>query len=97
MKYSKKIKKHICESICLEGNSTIKTAEDYAIPLKTLEKWITSYHKNPKCFDDDKNNEIYIKANIKLATPYDDLSDDELRETLMRKDIEIARLKKLMQ
>ena len=31
-------------------NSTSKTAEKYGVPLKTLEKWITSYNKDKTSF-----------------------------------------------
>lgn len=34
-------------------HSTIKTAEVLNIPLKTLEKWITSFNKNNNVFDSD--------------------------------------------
>lgn len=36
MHYSIELKKKLCEQICLNSNSTIKTAEEYNIPLKTL-------------------------------------------------------------
>ena len=31
--------------------STKKTAEKYNVPLKTFEKWITKYNKEPEYFD----------------------------------------------
>ena len=49
--YSNSLKKQMCEEICVNGASTIKTANKYNVPLKTLEKWITTYHKNPNYFD----------------------------------------------
>ena len=45
MNYTILLKKKLCEEICLKHASTIKTAEEYNIPLKTLEKWITAYNK----------------------------------------------------
>lgn len=97
--YNTELKKKLCELICLNHASTIKTAEEYNVPLKTLEKWITAYNKNPHCFDskiefvnDFKfiNNSNDSNSNYN----YDDLSLDELKKQLMKKDIEIARLKK---
>lgn len=51
-KYDIKFKKKLAELVCVEKNSTKKTAEKYDVPLKTLEKWITKYNKNPKCFEE---------------------------------------------
>lgn len=51
--YSNDFKKMAAELIVLQKESTIKTANDLNIPLKTLEKWITAYNKNNKCFDSD--------------------------------------------
>lgn len=91
--YTNSLKKKLCEDICLHGNSTSVSAKEYNIPLKTLEKWITSYNKNNHCFDSsDDTNFKFISNNIN--SNYDDLSNDELKNILMKKDIEIARLKK---
>lgn len=49
--YTIELKKKLCKEICLNGKSTIKTAQEYNIPLKTLEKWITAYNKNHNVFD----------------------------------------------
>ena len=65
------------------------------IPIKTLEKWITSYNKNPHCFDTVA--EIiydFNPVNNDNDINYDDLNKDELKNIIMKKDIEIARLKK---
>lgn len=52
-KYHNPLKKKLCEDVCLNGKSTLQTANDYGIPLKTLEKWITAYNKDNKVFDKD--------------------------------------------
>ena len=60
-----------------------------------LEKWITSYNKNPHCFD--PVTEIvydFNPVNNDNDINYDDLNKDELKNIIMKKDIEIARLKK---
>lgn len=93
--YSINLKRNLCKDICLNGKSTIKTAEEYGIPLKTLEKWITAFNKDRHCFDPkiDLINDFKI-INEPNDSNYDDLSFDELKNQLMKKDIEIARLKK---
>ena len=50
-RYATAYKKAIVESIKEEGLSTVGTARAEKIPLKTLEKWITAYNKDPHCFD----------------------------------------------
>ena len=95
MNYSNDLKKQMCIDVCINGKSTIRTAEANAVPLKTFEKWITTFRKNPDCFNSKKRiNDFQIIKPIKRDTPYDDLSNDELKMQLMLKDIEIARLKK---
>ena len=96
MHYSIDLKKKLCELICLNHASTIKTAEEYNVPLKTLEKWITSFNKDNHCFDPKVEivNDFKIIDNDLSDSNYDDLSIDELKSLLMKKDIEIARLKK---
>ena len=63
--YSIELKKKLCEQICLNNASTIKTAEEYNIPLKTLEKWITSYNKDSKVFDSDYKSHDQIISVLK--------------------------------
>ena len=38
MKYNRELKKALCEKICVNRDSTINTANEYDIPIKTLEK-----------------------------------------------------------
>ena len=85
----------MCEDVCFYGKSTIKVAFDNAVPLKTFEKWITAFNKDNHCFDNSPtSNDFHIITPIKRESPYDNLSEKELRIQLMNKDIEIARLKK---
>ena len=53
MSYSRDFKKMTVELIKLQGHSTIKTAQEFNVPLKTLENWITAYNKDEHCFDPD--------------------------------------------
>ena len=50
-KYDNDFKSMIVNLIVNEKHSTIKTAQQFDIPLKTLEKWITAYNKNHNVFD----------------------------------------------
>ena len=85
VKYPKILKKQLCTDICLNGKSTIKT----------LEKWITAFNKDCHCFDSNDNpNDFKSLSNITSNPLYNDLSIDELKKLLLKKDIEIARLKK---
>lgn len=94
--YKNSLKKELCEEICIYGKSTIRTAEAYSIPLKTLEKWITAFNKDQHCFDSlDKSDFHFVDSNFNNTNKiYDDMSSDELKRQLLKKDIEIARLKK---
>lgn len=98
VQYKNSLKKTLCEKICINKDSTIKTAQKYNIPLKTLEKWITAYNKNPHIFDEEiEYDDFSIISDYPISSvniDYDNLSPSELKEELMKKDIEIARLKK---
>lgn len=52
-KYSNELKSMVCNLICNEHASTSLTAQQFDIPLKTLEKWITAYNKNRNIFNSD--------------------------------------------
>lgn len=60
--YSRDFKKMTVELIKLQGHSTIKTAEEFNVPLKTLENWITAYNKDEHCFDEN-----YISPQEQIA------------------------------
>ena len=60
--YSRDFKKMIVELINIQGHSTLKTAEEFNVPLKTLENWITAYNKDNHCFDPD-----YISPQEQIA------------------------------
>lgn len=95
MQYSRELKKKLCEGICLNGLSTLKTANEYNIPIKTLEKWITAFNKDNHCFDliiETVNDFKMINNSNNLD--YENLDKDELKNIIMKKDIEIARFKK---
>lgn len=60
--YSRDFKKMIVELINIQGHSTLKTANEFNVPLKTLENWITAYNKDNHCFDPD-----YISPQEQIA------------------------------
>ena len=63
--------------------------------MKTVEKWITAFNKNNHCFDEnEKDVDFKLIDSFKEDTSYDDMSVKDLKKSLMKKDIEIARLKK---
>ena len=93
--YTIELKRKLCTDICINGKSTIKTAEEYNVPLKTLEKWITAFNKDNHCFDPRIEKSDFKTIDFPSSdSSYDDLSVDELKKQLIKKDIEIARLKK---
>ena len=55
----------IVNLIVNENHSTIKTAQQFDIPLKTLEKWITAYNKDEHCFDADYKTQAQIINDLK--------------------------------
>ena len=66
--YAIELKRKICQDICLNGKSTMKTANE-----NVDFKFVNSFGDN---------------------SSYEDMSVEDLKKNLMKKDIEIARLKK---
>ena len=95
MQYNRSLKKKLCENICFNHSSTSKIADEYNIPIKTLEKWITAFHKDNHCFDPlIQTSDSFKPVNSSEDSDYNNLTTDELKKLIMKKDIEIARLKK---
>lgn len=92
--YSNSLKKQLCEEVCLHNKSTMKTAQNFGIPLKTLEKWITAYNKDKYHFDEPDSDDFRIISNIQQNDSYDDMTNEELKKQLMKLEIENTRLKK---
>ena len=82
MQYNRELKKHLCENICINCDSTIKTANEYNIPLKTLEKWITAYNKNHKVFDDDFLSKSKLIDQLKKENATLRKENDILKKTI---------------
>ena len=64
-KYEKNFKSMIVNLIINEKHSTIKTAEQFDIPLKAVKKWITAYNKDNRCFDADYKNQAQVIEDLK--------------------------------
>ena len=74
--YDRNFKSMIINLIVNEKHSTSATAKQFDIPLKTLEKWITAYNKDPNVFNEDylsKEQQIIElkKKNSKLERQVD--------------------------
>ena len=95
MNYPLIIKNEVCSMICDNGASTTYIAEQYNIPLKTIENWVTAYNKNPDCFKIKPNRFKPVNEDrMTKKKQYSDMSKEELRLEIMRRDVELARLKK---
>ena len=81
-KYSNDLKSMIVNFICVERRSTIKTAEQFDIPLKTIEKWITAYNKDNKCFDADYKTQSQIIDDLKREVSRLRKDNDILKKTI---------------
>lgn len=64
-KYDSNFKSIIVNLIWNEKHPTIKTSQQFDIPLKTVEKWITSYNKDSKVFDSDYKSHGQIISVLK--------------------------------
>jgi len=72
--YSRDFKKMLVELIYIQGHSTSKTADEFNVPIKTLENWVTAYNKDIHCFDPD-----YISPQEQIAKL--EKENKKLRET----------------
>lgn len=80
--YDKNFKAMIVNLICNEGHSTIRTAEQFEIPLKTIEKWITAYHKDPNVF-----NEGYLSQAQQIVELKKQLAKSQKDNEILKKTI----------
>ena len=81
-KYDNNFKSMIVNLICNENHSTIKTAEQFEVPLKTVEKWITAYNKDNKCFDADYKTQSQIIDDLKREVATLKRDNDILKKTI---------------
>ena len=81
-KYECSFKSMIINLIVNEKHSTIKTAEQFNIPLKTLEKWITAYNKNNNVFNSDYKTQAQIINDLKKQIASLQRDNDILKKTI---------------
>lgn len=80
--YPNSLKKQLYIDICCNKKSTIKTADEFSVSLKTLEKWITAFNKNPDCFDEINFIDFHFVHSPASNSSYDDLSIKEFEVVL---------------
>ena len=81
-RYENNFKSMLANLIVNEKHSTIKTAEQFDVPLKTLEKWITAFNKNNKCFDADYKTQSQIIDDLKHEVATLKRDNDILKKTI---------------
>lgn len=80
--YSKNFKAMIINLIANEKHSTLATAKQFNIPLKTLEKWITAYNKDHNVFNED-----YLSKEQQITELKKKLSKVEKENEILKKTI----------
>ena len=81
-RYENNFKSMLVNLIVNENHSTIKTAEQFDVPLKTLEKWITAFNKDNKCFDADYKTQSQIIDDLKREVATLKRDNDILKKTI---------------
>lgn len=81
-KYEKDFKAMIVNLIVVEKRSTIKTAEQFQIPLKTIEKWITAYNKDPNVFCENYLSPAQQIGNLKKKITELERDNEILKKTI---------------
>ena len=82
VKYDNDFKSMIVNLICIEKHSTIKTAQQFNIPLKTIEKWITAFNKDNRCFDANYKTQSQIIDDLKRQVSRLQRDNDILKKTI---------------
>ena len=81
-RYENNFKSMLVNLIVNEKHSTIKTAEQFDVPLKTLEKWITAFNNDNKCFDADYKTQSQIIDDLKHEVAKLKRDNDILKKTI---------------
>ena len=81
-KYEKNFKAMIVNLIINEKHSTIGTAKQFDIPLKTVEKWITAYNKDSNVFNADYLSKEQQIAELKKKISSLERDNDILKKTI---------------
>ena len=81
-KYNNDFKSMIVNLIVNEKHSTIQTANQFDIPLKTLEKWITAFNKDNYVFNSDYKSQAQIIDDLKKQVNSLKKDNDILKKTI---------------
>ena len=72
-KYRLGFKKIACELLVKYENSPSRVAAELSIPIKTYEKWVSAYRKNPYIYNEDEvSYEVENKRLRKLITEHEE-------------------------
>lgn len=82
-KYDNNFKSMIVNLIVNEKHSTLKTANQFKIPIKTLEKWITAYNKDNNVFNQDYLTSAQQIASLKKKINQLERDNDILKKTII--------------
>lgn len=92
--YSNDLKKIVCHRICDDKEKICDISKELNLPVKTIEKWVTLYRRDPTSFNGIDNYE-FAKRKIHAAR-YDDLDKKSLIAELKRKDSRIEYLESVI-
>lgn len=81
-KYNNDFKSMIVNLIVNEKHSTLKTAQQFDIPLKTLEKWITAYNKDSNVFNSNYLSQSQIIESLKKQVSQLKRDNEVLKKTI---------------
>ena len=81
-KYDINFKSMIVNLIVNEKHSTIKTAQQFDVPLKTVEKWITAFNKDNHCFDSNYKTQAQIIDDLKKENASLKKANELLKKTI---------------
>lgn len=81
-KYDNNFKSMIVNLIVNEKHSTLKTTNQFDIPIKTLEKWITAYNKDNNVFNQD-----YLTSDQQIASLKNKINQLEKDNEVLKKTI----------
>lgn len=80
--YSRSFKKMVTELIIIHNHSTMKTAQEFNVPLKTVENWVTAFNKDHHCFDED-----YVSPQEQIAKLEKELKKEKETNEILKKAV----------
>ncbi|MBR1453483.1 MAG: hypothetical protein IJ593_02395 [Lachnospiraceae bacterium] len=96
MKYSKEFRDKVCQEYLTTDIGRKEIYEKYNLPLNTIKCWLFRYY--PDEYKVDKKARSYKQTNVTLKNTNKvsskEMTKEQLQAELIKKDFEIARLKK---